>query len=103
MMSLLSCFNRGQQNPVSGDEMLEIIEGYNISLPRPLRFVIQKTDKIPYCMRHTPSDAPSKPLLIVFSLTFDDEQELIKSLTEDEDLDKLFTAKGAIVHIIRYP
>ena len=103
MMALLSRCNRGQQKPVSGDELLNIIKDHNISLPFPLKVAIQKTNKIPCYMKDTPSGAPSKPLLIVFSLAFDDDEDLIKSLTEDEDLDQLFTVTGITVRIIRCP
>ena len=102
-MSLRSCRNRGQQKPVSGDELLNIIEDHRISLPYPLRVVIHKANKINYCLRDTPSDTPSKPIRIVFSLTLDGDEALIKSLTKDEDLDKLFTVTGATVRIIRWP
>jgi len=82
---------------INGENLKAFLKNKDVTLPPPLPDLIGNTQISCEAFYWTKAG----PMLMMFAVTF--KEGLIKTLTGDDDLEKLFTIQGAAVRIIRCP
>lgn len=82
---------------INGENLKAFLQNKGVSLPDPLPSLIENTQISCEAFYWTKAG----PMLMMFAINF--KEGLIKTLTGDPDLEKLFTIQGAAVRVIRCP